>query len=86
LILIARLGGYVSRKRDKPPGFECLWKGYARFQDKVSGVVEFLKFHSRRCPEFQAFVQSFLPGVAQGERPPSSTHIFRFQTRGPSKE
>ena len=60
LILIARLGGYVHRQRHKPPGFECLWKGYARFQDKVSGVVEFLQFHSRRSPDIQAFVQSFL--------------------------
>jgi hypothetical protein len=33
--LIARLGGYLQRKCDGPPGFECLWKGYARFQDMV---------------------------------------------------
>lgn len=35
MITIAQLGGYLNRKCDGPPGFESLWKGYARFHDMV---------------------------------------------------
>ena len=35
MIVIAQLGGYLYRKCDGPPGFESLWKGYARFHDMV---------------------------------------------------
>jgi hypothetical protein len=35
MIVIAKLGGYLNRKCDGPAGFECLWKGYARFHDMV---------------------------------------------------
>ena len=35
MIAIAKLGGYLSRKCDGPPGFESLWRGYARFHDMV---------------------------------------------------
>lgn len=35
IILIAQLGGYLNRKCDGVPGFEALWKGYARFSDMV---------------------------------------------------
>jgi len=35
MIAIAQLGGYLNRKCDGPPGFESLWRGYARFHDMV---------------------------------------------------
>ncbi len=35
ILLIAQLGGYLNRKCDRVPGFETLWKGYARFSDMV---------------------------------------------------
>ena len=35
IIVIAQKGGYLNRKCDGPPGFETLWKGYARFSDMV---------------------------------------------------
>jgi hypothetical protein len=35
IFLIAQLGGYLNRKCDRAPGFETLWKGYARFSDMV---------------------------------------------------
>jgi Domain of unknown function (DUF4338)/Transposase DNA-binding/Transposase Tn5 dimerisation domain len=35
MIIIAKLGGYLNRKCDGHPGFENLWKGYARFSDMV---------------------------------------------------
>lgn len=35
ILLIAQLGGYLNRKCDRVPGFEALWKGYARFSDMV---------------------------------------------------
>ena len=27
--LVARLGGYLGRTRDPPPGHELMWRGYA---------------------------------------------------------
>jgi hypothetical protein len=43
MIVIAKLGGYLNRKADQHPGpgFESMWKGYARFQD----MVAFLTLH-----------------------------------------
>jgi hypothetical protein len=38
MIAIAQLGGYLNRKCDGHPGFECLWKGYARFHDMVNTI------------------------------------------------
>lgn len=35
IVIIARLGGYLNRKCDGPPGFQSLWRGYARFHDMV---------------------------------------------------
>ena len=32
---IAQLGGYLQRKCDGPPGFECLWRGYIYFEAMV---------------------------------------------------
>jgi hypothetical protein len=33
LIRLARLGGYLNRKRDAPPGTMVLWRGMARLTD-----------------------------------------------------
>jgi hypothetical protein len=35
MIAIAQLGGYLNRHCDGPPGFDSLWRGYARFHDMV---------------------------------------------------
>jgi hypothetical protein len=35
MIILAKLGGYLDRKCDRVPGFESLWRGYARFYDMV---------------------------------------------------
>ncbi len=35
MIILAKLGGYLDRKCDRVPGFESLWRGYARFSDMV---------------------------------------------------
>ena len=34
---IAKLGGFLGRKRDGDPGIRALWRGYQRLQDMVSG-------------------------------------------------
>lgn len=39
MILIAQLGGYLDRKCDGVPGFESMWRGYARFCDMVKIVT-----------------------------------------------
>jgi hypothetical protein len=35
---IARLGGYLDRKSDGPPGWQTLWKGWMRVMDVLAGV------------------------------------------------
>lgn len=35
MIIIAKLGGFLHRNCDGPPGFECLWKGYAILETMV---------------------------------------------------
>jgi len=35
---IARLGGYLDRKSDGPPGWQTLWKGWIRLMNVLEGV------------------------------------------------
>lgn len=35
---IARLGGYVNRKSDHPPGIISIWKGWTRFSNMVTDI------------------------------------------------
>jgi hypothetical protein len=39
MIIIAKLGGYLDRKCDAVPGFESMWRGYARFCDMVEIIM-----------------------------------------------
>ena len=39
IVIIAKLGGYLNRKCDGPPGFQSMWRGYARFYDIVYGLM-----------------------------------------------
>ena len=32
VLLIAKIGGYLGRKHDPPPGYQLLWQGYTEFQ------------------------------------------------------
>jgi len=34
----ARLGGYLGRRGDGPPGWKTLWRGYQRLQDLIEGA------------------------------------------------
>jgi len=34
---VARLGGYLNRNSDGPPGTTSIWKGWSRLQDMVLG-------------------------------------------------
>lgn len=35
---VARMGGYLARRRDGPPGWKTLWKGWLRVQTLLEGV------------------------------------------------
>lgn len=35
---VARLGGYLGRRRDGPPGWKTVWKGWLHLQTMVEGV------------------------------------------------
>ena len=37
VILVGRLGGYLGRGKDPPPGYEVLWKGYSDLQTMCMG-------------------------------------------------
>jgi len=39
LIEIARLGGYLARRRDPPPGNIIMWRGWSRFMDIQLGAA-----------------------------------------------
>ncbi|AXQ95045.1 IS4 family transposase [Cereibacter azotoformans] len=37
IVAVARLGGYLARKHDAPPGAIILWRGFSRLADLVIG-------------------------------------------------
>jgi hypothetical protein len=39
LIKLARLGGYLARKSDPPPGNETIWRGLTRLIDIQLGAI-----------------------------------------------
>jgi hypothetical protein len=39
LIKLARLGGYLTRHSDPPPGNEIIWRGLTRLVDIQLGVI-----------------------------------------------
>lgn len=46
IIVIAKLGGYLNRKCDAYPGYECMWKGYAQFRAMVQ-IVDLSRSRAR---------------------------------------
>ena len=47
MIVIAKLGGYLHRNCDGPPGFECLRKGYAVLEIMVRVMQLFHRAHAK---------------------------------------
>ncbi len=39
VILVAKIGGYLNRKNDLPPGHQILWIGYAKLQSMSAGFA-----------------------------------------------
>ena len=39
LIKVARLGGYLARAKDPPPGNQVIWKGMSRLMDMQLGFI-----------------------------------------------
>ena len=37
VILVAKLGGYIGRKNDPPPGHQIIWNGYSKLQHMCEG-------------------------------------------------
>ena len=37
-IAVAKLGGYMANPRERPPGWQILWRGYVRLNDMAEGV------------------------------------------------
>jgi hypothetical protein len=37
--LVAKIGGYLGRNNDPPPGHQLLWHGYAVFQSMCLGFA-----------------------------------------------
>ena len=40
VLVIARLGGYLNRKSDPPPGMEVLWRGWQRLTERLIFLEE----------------------------------------------
>lgn len=39
IVLLAKLGGYLARKSDPPPGNQVIWKGYERLNELCEGAM-----------------------------------------------
>ncbi len=37
--LVAKIGGYLDRFKDPPPGYQIIWKGYFRLQLMCEGYM-----------------------------------------------
>ena len=48
--LVARLGGYLARKNDSPPGHEALWVGLIQLEAMSRGVLLERQFGRQRPP------------------------------------
>lgn len=49
LTAVARLGGYLARKSDAPPGTTVLWRGFSRLADLVIGFEAALQPDENTC-------------------------------------
>lgn len=49
LTAVARLGGYLARRHDPPPGTIILWRGFSRLADLVIGFEAALRPDDRTC-------------------------------------
>ena len=47
IILVAKLGGYLARRSDPPPGCECIWEGMIRLYDRAEGYRPATLQHAR---------------------------------------
>ena len=43
ILLIARLGGYLNRKHDAPPGHQVIWEGYTRLAVATQAMERLIK-------------------------------------------
>ena len=50
MIVIAKLGGFLHRNCDGPPGFECLWRGYAILETMVRIMQRYHQNHPDSRP------------------------------------
>ena len=39
VLLIAKIGGYLGRRNDPPPGHQRMWQGYTEFQYMCEGFL-----------------------------------------------
>ncbi|NQT59350.1 MAG: transposase, partial [Bacteroidetes bacterium] len=39
VLLVAKIGGYLGRNSDPPPGHQLLWQGYTKFQFMCLGFA-----------------------------------------------
>jgi len=49
LTAVARLGGYLARRHDPPPGTIILWRGFSRLADRVIGLEAALGPDDKTC-------------------------------------
>ena len=49
LTAVARLGGYLARRHDPPPGTIILWRGFSRLADLVIGFEAALRPNDKTC-------------------------------------
>ena len=43
VLLVAKLGGYLGRKNDPPPGHQLMWQGYTALHFMCLGAAPFIR-------------------------------------------
>jgi len=46
--IVARLGGYLGRANDPPPGHQLMWRGYTHLQLMCDGFVLSAEYDDRK--------------------------------------
>lgn len=83
LIRLARLGGYLNRARDSPPGIIVLWRGMARLTDIHMGFSLREMWVIERFTHRSPCVRSSRLGQRTVRRVAAMLRIIQDDLRGP---
>ena len=45
-------GGFQNRRRDRPPGYETIWKGYTALSHQADAYQRLIRLAHRKGPDY----------------------------------